>query len=181
MSTENNWKTVNSKTVYENAWLELDHREVINPSGNDGIYGLVKFKNKAIGILPIDSDGKIYLVGQFRYAIDEYSWEIPEGGGAMEGDPLDAAKRELKEETGLVAKSWTKLARIHTSNSATDEEGLLYIAEDLTQMEAEPEDTEVFQVRRIHLSEAVEMVMSSAITDSLSVCAILMAARLRGI
>ena len=99
----------------------------------------------------------------------------------MEGDPLDAAKRELKEETGLVANSWTKLARIHTSNSATDEEGLLYIAEDLTQMEAEPEDTEVLQIRRLDLTEAVEMVMSSEITDSLSVCAILMAARLKGI
>jgi len=181
MSTENNWKTLNSKTVYENAWLELDHREVINPSGNDGIYGLVKFKNKAIGVLPIDDEGNIYLVGQFRYAIDEYSWEIPEGGGDMGVDPLDAAKRELKEETGLVAKSWTKLARIHTSNSATNEEGFLYVAEDLTQMDAEPEDTEVLQVRRVHLSEAVEMVMSSEITDSLSVCAILMAARLRGI
>ena len=181
MLTENNWKTLNSKTVYENAWLELDHREVINPSGNDGIYGLVKFKNKAIGILPIDEKGMIYLVGQFRYAIDEYSWEIPEGGGALHGDPLDAAKRELKEETGLVADSWTQLARIHTSNSATNEEGFLYIAEGLTQMEAEPEDTEVLQVRRVHLSEAVDMVMSSRITDSLSVCGILMAARLKGI
>jgi 8-oxo-dGTP pyrophosphatase MutT (NUDIX family) len=181
MLTENNWKTINSKTVYSNAWVELDHREVINPSGNNGIYGLVKFKNKAIGILPIDSEGKIYLVGQFRYAIDEYSWEIPEGGGALEGDPIEAARRELKEETGLVAASWTRLARIHTSNSATNEEGFLFIAEDLTQLEAEPEDTEVLLVKKVHLYEAVEMVMRSEITDSLSVCAILMAARLKGI
>ncbi len=181
MSTENNWVTLNSQTVYENAWLELDHREVINPSGNNGIYGLVKFKTKAIGVLPIDTEGRIYLVGQYRYAIDEYSWEIPEGGGAMNADPLDGAKRELKEETGLVADTWTKLARIHTSNSATNEEGFLFIAEDLRQMEAEPEDTEVLQVKRVYLKEAVEMVMRSEITDSLSVCAILMAARLKGI
>jgi len=181
MSTENNWKTLSSETVYENAWLELSHRDVINPSGNKGIYGLVKFKNQAIGVIPMDAEGNIYLVGQFRYAIDEYSWEIPEGGGLLGTDPLEAAKRELKEETGLVANKWTKLARIHTSNSATNEEGFLYIAEELIQKEAEPEDTEDLQIRKVSLNDAVEMVMRSEITDSLSVCAILMTARLKGI
>jgi 8-oxo-dGTP pyrophosphatase MutT (NUDIX family) len=181
ISTENNWKTLSSETVYENAWLELSHRDVINPSGNKGIYGLVKFKNQAIGVIPLDEDGNIYLVGQFRYAIDEYSWEIPEGGGLLGVDGLEAAQRELKEETGLVAAKWTRLARIHTSNSATNEEGFLYIAEELTQMDAEPEETEELQVKRVPLAEAVEMVMRSEITDSLSVCAILMTARLKGI
>ncbi|WP_031527045.1 NUDIX domain-containing protein [Dyadobacter crusticola] len=181
MSTENNWKTLSSQTVYENAWLELSHRDVINPSGNKGIYGLVKFKNQAIGIIPVDENDNIYLVGQFRYAIDEYSWEIPEGGGLLGTDVLAAARRELKEETGLVANKWTKLARIHTSNSATNEEAFLYIAEELTQQEAEPEDTEDLQVRIVPLREAVEMVMRSEITDSMSVCAILMTARLKGI
>ena len=180
-NTENNWKTLSEKTVYENAWLELSHREVITPGGSNGIYGLVKFKNQAIGIIPIDTDDHIYLVGQFRYAIDEYTWEIPEGGGILGTDVLEAAKRELKEETGLVAAKWTKLARIHTSNSATNEEGFLYIAEGLSQMEAEPEDTEDLQVKKVHLKEAVDMVMRSEITDSLSVCAILMAARLKNI
>lgn len=181
MTTENNWKTLSSETVYENAWLELSHRDVINPSGNKGIYGLVKFKNQAIGVIPLDGEGNVYLVGQYRYAIDEYSWEIPEGGGALEADPLIAAKRELKEETGLIANKWTKLARIHTSNSATNEEGFLFIAEELTQQDAEPEDTEDLQVRKVSLKEAVDMVMRSEITDSLSVCAILMTARLKGI
>ncbi|WP_171037835.1 NUDIX domain-containing protein [Dyadobacter luticola] len=181
MSTENNWKTLTTETVYENAWLELSHRDVINPSGNKGIYGLVKFKNQAIGVIPIDEEGNIYLVGQFRYAIDEYSWEIPEGGGLLGTDALEAAQRELKEETGLVAGKWTKFARIHTSNSATNEEGFLFMAEELTQMDAEPEDTEDLQVWKLPLSEAVEMVMRSEITDSLSVCAILMTARLKGI
>lgn len=181
ISTENNWKTLSSETVYENAWLELSHRDVINPSGNKGIYGLVKFKNQAIGVIPVDSDNNIYLVGQYRYAIDEYSWEIPEGGGALGADPLDAAKRELKEETGLLANKWTKLSRIHTSNSATNEEGFLFIAEELTQDLAEPEDTEDLQVWKLPLKDAVEMVMRSEITDSLSVAAILMTARLKGI
>jgi 8-oxo-dGTP pyrophosphatase MutT (NUDIX family) len=181
ITTENNWKTLSTETVYENAWLELSHRDVINPSGNKGIYGLVKFKNQAIGVIPIDEEGNIYLVGQFRYAIDEYSWEIPEGGGLLGSDPLEAAKRELKEETGLVAAKWTKIARIHTSNSATNEEGFLYAAEELTQKEAEPEDTEDLQVKKVPLKEAVDMVMRSEITDSLSVCAILMTARLKGI
>jgi len=181
VNTENNWKTLSSETVYENAWLEINHRDVITPGGSNGIYGLVKFKNQAIGIIPIDEEGNIYLVGQFRYAIDEYTWEIPEGGGALGADGLDAAKRELKEETGLKANKWTKLARIHTSNSATNEEGFLYIAEELVQEEAEPEETEELQVKKVPLKEAVEMVMRSEITDSLSVCAILMAARLKGI
>ena len=181
VNMENNWKTLSSETVYENAWIEINHREVITPGGSNGIYGLVKFKNQAIGVVPIDEEGNIYLVGQFRYAIDEYTWEIPEGGGALGVDGLDAAKRELKEETGLTAKKWTKLARIHTSNSATNEEGFLYIAEELVQEEAEPEETEELQVKKVPLKDAVEMVMRSEITDSLSVCAILMAARLKGI
>lgn len=181
ITTENNWKTLSSKTVYENAWLEISHREVINPAGKDGIYGVVKFKNKALGIIPIDENGNIYLVGQFRYTLNEYSWEIPEGGGPFDEDVLDAAKRELKEETGLLASNWTNLSRIHTSNSATDEEGFLFLAEGLSQSEAEPEETEELQVKKIHLSEAVEMVMRSEITDAISIAGILMAARLKGI
>jgi 8-oxo-dGTP pyrophosphatase MutT (NUDIX family) len=181
ITTENNWKTLSSVTVYENPWLEISHREVINPAGKDGIYGVVKFKNKALGIIPLDENGYIYLVGQFRYALNEYSWEIPEGGGPVNEDVLEAAKRELKEETGLLAENWTKLTRIHTSNSATDEEGFLFLAEGLSQSEAEPEETEELQVKKIHLSEAVEMVMRSEITDSISMVGILMAARLKGI
>lgn len=181
MTTENNWETLTDEVVYDNPWLKLHHRDVINPAGKPGIYGLVSFKNKAIGIVPLDADNNLYLVGQFRYPLNEYSWEIPEGGGPMNEDPLEAARRELKEETGLVADSWQQFARIHTSNSATDEEGFLYLAEGLQQFEQEPEDTEALQVKKVPLTEAVAMVMRSEITDALSVCGILMVARLKGI
>lgn len=180
MSVRNPWKTLSEKTVYENPWIAIEHHEVITPSGGDGIYGLVKFKNKAIGVVPVDSEDNIYLVGQFRYPLNEYCWEIPEGGGPLGEPPLETARRELKEETGLVAVKWEQIARIHTSNSATDEEGFLFLAEELTQLEPETEDTEDIQVRKVHLSEAVDMVIRSEITDSLSVAGILLVARKKG-
>lgn len=180
-TTENPWQTLNSVVRYENPWLSIRHEDVVTPAGTPGIYGVVSFKNKAVGVVPIDADGYTYLVGQYRYPLNEYSWEIPEGGSPVGTDPLESARRELREETGLVAQRWTKIARIHTSNSATDEEGFLYIAEELEQGDHEPEDTEQLHVRRLPLAEAVEMVMRSEITDALSVSALLMVARLRGI
>ena len=179
--TENPWKTLNSAVKYENSWLAIRHEEVVTPAGTPGIYGVVSFKNKAVGVVPIDEAGNTYLVGQYRYPLEEYSWEIPEGGSPIGTDPLESAKRELKEETGLEASRWTKVARIHTSNSATDEEGFLYIAEGLTQGDHEPEDTEDLRIWKLPLAEAVDMVMASRITDALSVSALLIVARLRGI
>lgn len=181
MTQEGNWKTIASKTVYQNPWIEVDHRDVITPAGGEGIYGLVRFKNKAIGIVALDNDDHIYLVGQYRYPLKAYSWEIPEGGCPLEENPIEAAKRELKEETGLIAAHWEKIGRIHTSNSATDEEGFIFLAKDLQQFEQETEDTEEIEVKRVHLKDAVEMVMNSEITDSISISAILMVARLKGI
>lgn len=177
----NNWKTVHIDRVYDNPWIRVEHREVVNPVGKPGIYGVVKFKNKAIGILPVDDEGYIYLVGQYRYPLDEYSWEIPEGGGPLNEDPLETAKRELREETGLVAQQWKCISRIHTSNSVTDEEGFIYLATGLQSGEAEPEETEELQLKRVPLTQAVEMVMEGQITDSISMCGILMAARIMGI
>ncbi|WP_257670693.1 NUDIX domain-containing protein [Parapedobacter tibetensis] len=181
METENNWETLHTEDVYENAWIRVEHRDVITPGGHPGIYGVVSFKNKAIGIVPIDEEGNTYLVGQYRYPLKEYSWEIPEGGGPLGEDPLDTARRELKEETGLRAERWEKIGRIHTSNSVTDEEGFIYLARGLSQHELEPEETEALQVRKLPLGEAVEMVMRSEITDSISMCGILMVARMMGI
>lgn len=170
---EKTWKTLTNKTVYENPWLEMQHHEVINPSGGEGIYGVVHFKNYAIGIIPIDEEGYTWIVGQFRYALDMYSWELPEGGGPLNDLPLDSAKRELKEEVGITAKKWTKLMEMHTSNSVTDELCFIYIAQDLTMGETEHEETEDITVRKIHFSELVKMIMRGEITDSIAIAGVL--------
>ncbi|NMM48786.1 NUDIX domain-containing protein [Marinigracilibium pacificum] len=174
----NPWTTLDGKEVYDNPWIKVVEYRVLTPGGSKGIYGKVSFKNKAIGIIPVDEQGNTWLVGQYRYTLDEYCWEIPMGGGPIGIDMLESAKRELKEETGLIAQDWKQIMRIHTSNSVTDEEGFVYLATDLTQEEPEPEDTEILKVKKLHLSEAVEWVMNDKITDAISASGILKAARL---
>lgn len=176
----NPWKTLSTREIYDNPWIKVTESDIINPGGGKGIYGVVSFKNKAIGVVPVDAEGYTYLVGQYRYTLNEYSWEIPEGGGPMHETPLEAAKRELLEETGCTAADWKKIARIHTSNSVTDEEGFIFLATGLSFGASHPEETEDLEVRKIHLKEAVEMVMRDEITDSLSIAGILKAARLLG-
>lgn len=173
MSTSDNpWKIIAQKTVYDNPWISVTEYDVINPSGGEGIYGKVHFKNLAIGIVAMDEEGYIWLVGQFRFTLDAYSWEIPEGGGYPGTDPLESAKRELKEETGLIADKWEKLLEIHLSNSVSDEFGIIYLATGLQQLEAEPEETEKLSIRKIHMEDAYAMVLNHQITDSLSVAGI---------
>lgn len=167
------WQTITNTTVYENPWIEIQHHEVINPSGNEGIYGVVHFKNLAIGIIPIDENGNTWIVGQYRYPLKQYSWELPEGGGDMKDEPVESAKRELKEEVGITAAKWTKLLEIHTTNSVSDEFGLVFVAQDLTFGETEHEETEDIKIRKLHFSELVEMVMNGEITDSITVAAVL--------
>lgn len=177
---KNPWTTLATREVYQNRWIRVEEHDVLNPSGGKGIYGKVHFKHKAVGIIPVDRHGNTWLVGQYRYTLNEYSWEIPEGGGSLLADPLEAAKRELKEETGLSANHWTLLARLHTSNSVTDEEGFIFLAEDLTVGEDEREETEAdLVVKKLPISEAIGMVMNGQITDSLSVAGLLMLARLK--
>ena len=173
MANERNpWVRKSSSVAYENPWIRVEHHEVVNPAGNDGIYGLVRYKNHAIGIVPVDDEGYTYLVGQYRYALDEYSWEIPEGGCPVGTDTLDTARRELKEETGLEAEEWTRIMEFHLSNSVSDEWGVAYIARKLRQGAAEPEDTEDLRLRRLPLREAVEMTLDGRIKDALSILAL---------
>jgi len=170
--TQNPWTILAEKPIYDNPWIRVTEYDVINPSGGKGIYGKVHFKNKAIGILPLDEELNTYLVGQYRFTLNEYFWEIPEGGGPMGTDILVSAKRELLEETGLVAAEWTKLMDFHLSNSVCDEHGQIFLAQKLTQQEAHPEETEQLQVRKLPFAEAYAMVEDGRITDSSSVAAI---------
>jgi 8-oxo-dGTP pyrophosphatase MutT (NUDIX family) len=170
--SDNPWQIRSEQKIYDNPWISVTEYAVINPSGGNGIYGKVHFKNLAIGIIPMDENGHIWLVGQYRFVLNAFSWEIPEGGGNMESDPLDSAKRELKEETGLVADSWEKILEIHLSNSVSDEFGIIYLATKLQQEEAEPEDTEQLHIQKVSLEEAYKMVLNHQITDSLSVAGI---------
>jgi 8-oxo-dGTP pyrophosphatase MutT (NUDIX family) len=169
------WQTLSSELVYDNPWIAVTHRRVINPSGNPGVYGVVHFKNRAIGVLPLDEEGNTYLVGQYRYTLGRYSWEIPEGGGPFDEDPLEAARRELLEETGLQADHWELLLRLHLSNSVTDEAGLIYLARGLHQGEASPEETEQLRVQKVPLEEVYRRVLEGEITDALTVAAVLRA------
>jgi ADP-ribose pyrophosphatase len=178
---KNPWTTLDVLKVYENRWISVDEHQVINPSGGRGIYGKVHFHNKAIGVIPVDDENNTWLVGQWRYPLSEWSWEIPEGGGQLSDDPLEAARRELKEETGLTAQKWTLIQRTHLSNSVSDEEGLIFLAEGLQHGEAEPEETEDLVIRKIPLKEALAMVLDGRITDSLTVMGLLKLARLRNI
>lgn len=170
---DNPWKTLSSEEKYNNKWITITEHQVINPSGSKGIYGEVHFKNLAIGVLPLDDEHNTWLVGQYRYPLKAYSWEIPEGGGPLGTDPELSAKRELAEETGLVASKLTEIQRLHLSNSVSDELAIIYLAQDLQLGEAAPEETEDLQLIKVPFAKAVEMVMNGEITDSMSVAAIL--------
>jgi 8-oxo-dGTP pyrophosphatase MutT (NUDIX family) len=167
------WKKLSSSVVFENPWIKVTEDHVINPGGGENDYGVVRFKNRAVAIIPLDDEGYTWLVGQERYTLSSYSWELPMGGAPLEEDPLQAARRELKEETGLTAARWTELMKLHTSNSITDESGIVYVAEDLEQGEPDPEETEDLEIRRLPLEEAIHMARSGLITDAISVAALL--------
>lgn len=176
------WTQLESEVVYENPWIAVEHSKVLNPNGGEGIYGKVHFKNLAIGILPIDAQGHTYLVGQERYPFEgAYSWEIIEGGGPLGIDPLESAKRELLEETGLEARNWEFMQEMHLSNSVSDEVSKVYIATDLKQGTAQPEDSEKLQIKKLPFQEALKMVLAGEIKDSISVAAILHYALIKGI
>ena len=170
---KNPWKTNSKEIVYDNNWITVTHEEVTTPSGTAGIYGKVHIKNYAIGIIPIDADGNTYLVGQYRYPLNEYSWEIPEGGGFLEDDILEAAKRELKEEVGLIANKWTEFCVTNTSNSITDETSIIYIAQELSTTETAPDETEQLQIKKLSLLSAFDLALTGKIKDAISLVGLL--------
>jgi 8-oxo-dGTP pyrophosphatase MutT (NUDIX family) len=178
---KNPWNTLSEKLIYENNWIILMEHQVINPGGNKGIYGKVIFKNKAIGIIPLDNDLNTWIVGQFRYTLNEFSWEIPMGGGPASEEILTSAKRELLEETGLIANDWNQIMRIHTSNSITDEEGFVFVARDLVQSQPRFDDTEKLILKKLPFRDAHKMVLDNQITDSISIAGILRLGRMLGL
>lgn len=158
--------------MYENDWIRVREDRVARPDGEPGIYGVVHYKNIAVGVLPVE-DGHTYLVGQYRYPLEQYSWEIPEGGCPAGEEPLEAARRELREETGFEAGRWRRLGESHLSNSVSDERAVWFLARGLTPGERQPEGTEALEVRRVRIEEAVEMALDGRITDALSQTAIM--------
>jgi 8-oxo-dGTP pyrophosphatase MutT (NUDIX family) len=167
------WKKINSQIVFENDWMTVRDDQVINPGGGENQYGHVHFKNKAVAIVPLDDDMNTWLVGQDRYTVNTFTWEIPMGGAPLAEDPLIAANRELKEETGLRASRWSRVMNLHTSNSITDEEAIVYVAQGLTQGEPEFEETENIEIRKLSLTDALNMVFRGEITDAISCAALL--------
>ncbi|MBS1487142.1 MAG: NUDIX hydrolase [Bacteroidetes bacterium] len=177
-----NWQTLSTEDIYENPWIKLEEHRVINPSGKNSIYGKVHFKNMAIGIIALDEEKNIWLVGQHRYVLNEWSWEIPEGGGPHHQTPLESAQRELLEETGIHAVQWKEILKSHLSNSVSDEVGYVFLAQGLSYSDPQRESTEAdMKVRKLPLTEALQQVMDGEITDSLSMMGILKVARMLNI
>lgn len=167
------WKKLESRIVFDNPWITVLEDRVLNPGGGRNDYGHVHFKNRAVAILPLDDAGNTWLVGQDRYTLGAWSWELPMGGAPLDEEPLAAARRELKEETGLTARSWQEIMRLHTSNSITDETGIVFVARDLADGEPQFEETENITIRKLPLDQALEMVRRGEITDAISVAALL--------
>ncbi len=167
------WLRTSTQIAYENPWIQIHHEEVITPGGTQGIYGVVHFKGRAVGVLPVDEQGNTWLVGQTRYTLNSFSWEIPEGGAHAGETTLDCARRELEEEVGLCASSIEPLGQIHLSNSITDELASLYLARGLSQGQQKLDATEDIQVKKIPLKDAVAMALNGEITDAISVVALL--------
>lgn len=173
---DNPWTTLSEEQHYDNPWITVTEYQVLSPKGAPGIYGKVHFKNRALAVIPIDAQGNTWLVGQYRYTLSEYSWEIPMGGGPLEEPILAAAQRELREECGLSAGHWQELMKIHTSNSVTDEVGYAFLARELTEGATAWDDTEQLQIRKLPFAEVMQMVRRGEITDCLSIAALYRAA-----
>lgn len=167
--TKNPWRTLSTRTVYENDWICVREDQVLRPDGLPGIYGVVQTRIAA-GAIALTPELEVYLVGQWRYPFEAYSWEIVEGGTDVGEDPDLCIQRELREEAGLVAKSWQRLGgELHLSNSFSNEVAYIYLAQDLQEVSAEPEGTEQLMIKKVPLAEACTMADRGQITDAMSV------------
>ncbi|HVZ30230.1 MAG TPA: NUDIX hydrolase [Asticcacaulis sp.] len=171
--TRPDWRDVSSEVVFSNPWIEVSRRDVIAPTGNPAHYGLVRFKNRAIAVLPLHDDGTVPLVGQMRYPLGNFSWEIPEGGSPEGESAVAGAKRELLEETGLVANEMYQILEMELSNSVTDEVAVCFLATGLSQQEAAPDDTERFEYARVPFPQVLEAVIKGQVRDALTVACVL--------
>ncbi len=168
---KNPWEILDTVDVYESDWISLVKHNVLDPKKNKAVYSIVKFKHTAIGVLPLDKDLNTWIVGQYRFPINKYSWEIPEGGGSLSEAPVEAAKRELSEEVGISAKKYTLIQEFNTTNSCTDEKAYLYVAQDLSFHDSHPDDNEELKVKKIPFEKLYQMVLNGEITDSLTIIA----------
>ena len=173
LATRPKWQKVKMETVFQNPWITIESHDVIAPTGRPAHYGLVRFNNRAVGVLPLYDDGTVPLVGQARFAIGSYSWEMPEGGVPFGEDPLDGARRELREETGLIAENWQEILQFDMSNSVTDEVAVCYLATGLSEAETEPDDTEAFAYARVPFRDLLEAVKNQQVRDALTVVSVL--------
>lgn len=162
------WAITATYKAYENRWIGVEHNTVIHPDGSPGIYGVVRFANVAVGVLPLFDDGTVPIVGQHRFPHDAYSWELPEGGGPLGEDPLEMAQRELAEETGFLARHWHPLTQFDVSNSVTDERAACFLAWELTPGAASPEPSEELAHDRIAFSELLARCLDGRVRDSLT-------------
>lgn len=177
---KNPWTILSHEIIYKNPWIAVTEYKVLNPNGGEGIYGKVHYKNLAIGIVAMDDKNNIFLVGQYRFPLDQYSWEIPEGGGPLEIDPLESAQRELLEETGLKARQWEKIQEMYLSNSVSDEKCLVYLATGLTPHQPQPEETEDLKIKRIPFDDAYDLMLKGELTDAITVVALMKIKLMKG-
>ena len=173
MTKRGPWTTLNEELRYETPWIAVSHHDILDPSGTQGIYGTIHFKNIAIGIVPLDEELNTWIVGQYRYPIQAYSWEIPEGGGKRDIPPIDSAKRELREEVGIEASRWSEVLRMDLSNSASDEHAVIFVAQGLTFHAPQPDHDEELEQRKLPFAELFQMVKRGEVRDSLTVAAVM--------